>query len=128
MFGNWPYNGGMPRTSPPKPPKELGARLIRLRKAAGLTQAEMAEALGIPQTTISYYEREAAYLPSTILAPLAQLLGVPIGEIIGVEGQEPGKRGPKSQLERQFEAVRKLPQAKQKVISAILVEFIGNQA
>jgi len=118
----------MPRTSDSKAPNELGARLARLRKAAGLTQAEVAEALDIPQTTVSYYEREAAYVPSNLLAPMAKLFRVSISEIIGESDQTPNKRGPKTRLAKQFEAVQKLPKAQQKVISNILGELIGSQA
>lgn len=124
---NWIYNDGMPRNQTHGSPNELGARLASLRKAAGLTQAEVADALGIPQTTVSFYEREASYLPSSILPPLAQLLGVSIEEILGMESESPRKRGPKSRLERQFEAIQEMPPGKQQFISKLLGEILGKQ-
>lgn len=124
---NWLYNESMPRTASQADPNELGARLVSLRKTAGLTQAEVAEALGIPQTTVSFYEREASYLPSSILAPLARLLGVSIEDILGIESEGPRKRGPKSRLERQFEAIQEMPPSKQQFISKLLGEIIGKR-
>ncbi len=124
---NWLYNEDMPRSASQAEPNELGARLASLRKAAGMTQAEVAEALGIPQTTVSFYERGASYLPSSILPPLARLLGVSIEEILGIEGEGPRKRGPKSRLERQFETIQEMPPSKQQFISKLLGEIIGKQ-
>ncbi len=101
-----------------------GARLAALRKAAGLSQAQLAQAVGIPQRTLSFYEREATYLPSTLLPDLARALGVTIEELIGVSGAKAGKRGPKSQLERQLEIVLTLPRQTQQKIMAVLDAFI----
>jgi transcriptional regulator with XRE-family HTH domain len=68
-----------------------------LRKQAGLSQAALAEAIGIPQRTISCYEREGGYVPSTLVPELAKALGVSIEELLGIgDGAQRAKRGPKS--------------------------------
>lgn len=114
------YDADMAGRPSSKKPTESGARLAALRKAAGLSQAELAKALDIPQRTFSFYEREADAIPSTLILPLAQVLGVGVGELLGVPDEGRGKRGPKSKLERQFEQVARLPKSKQKFVSDFL--------
>ena len=126
-----PYNVRMPRPSiksSPKSPGKLGKHLATLRKGSGLTQTEVAKTLGIPQRTVSFYEREANYLPSNLIEPLAELLGISVEILLGIETVDGKKRGPKSRLERQFEEIQKLPRPKQEFISKLLGEILGASA
>jgi len=131
MLSVCPYNIGMPRPSiktSPKSPGKLGKHLATLRKESGLTQMEVAKALGIPQRTVSFHEREANYLPSNLIEPLAELLGISVEVLLGIEADDGKKRGPKSRLERQFEEIQKLPRPKQEFISKLLGEILGTNA
>lgn len=125
MLKNWIYNEDMPRKSLNSTQNALGAHIANLRKSAGLTQTEVAETLKIPQTTISFYEREAPYLPSNVLVALARLFGVTIEEVLGLEEEGHRRRGPKTRLERQFETIQQMPPTKQQFISKLLGEIIG---
>lgn len=107
-----------------KTPTKNGARLAALRKTAGLSQMQLAEAVGIPQRTISFYERDADAVPSDVLPRLADALGVSVEVLLGLEKEPKNKRGPKSKLERQFEAVSKLPQSEQQFVSKLLDRFL----
>jgi transcriptional regulator with XRE-family HTH domain len=121
-----PYDRDMAGRPPLTPPSECGAHLAALRKAAGLSQAQLADTVGIPQRTVSFYERQAGNLPSNILPKLADALGVSVEAIIGLDGNSgTSKRGPKSKLERQLEAVRQLPRSKQQQVSALLEAFVA---
>jgi len=112
-----------------KKPSPQGERLATLRKAAGLSQAELAKAIGIPQRTLSQYERIAETFPAALVVPLSRALGVTLEELLGVETGGTGKRGPKSKLERQFEAVRGLPKGRQQFIGKLLDEMlVGGKA
>jgi len=122
------YNGFMAGRPPKQEATAFGKRLADLRKAAGLSQTEVSSALGIPQRTFSYYEREARFLPSNLVQPLAELFGVPVAELLEGGAEQSGKRGPKSKLERLFEKAQRLPRAKQEFIAKLLRELIGNQA
>ena len=42
-------------------PSGFGERLLALRKARGLTQVQLAEAIGSSQRAVSYYENHASY-------------------------------------------------------------------
>ncbi len=60
---------------------ELGNALRELRGEAGLTQAQLAEAIGVSRKTINTVEN-GVFVPSSILAlRLAQALGVPVERV-----------------------------------------------
>lgn len=114
---------------PTTPSTECGARLAALRKAAKLSQRELAETLDIPQRTVSFYERQATSLPSSLLPKLAEALDVPVETILGLEVADngKGKRGPKSDLEKRFERIQKLPRKEQQFIIEMIDRVLGGQ-
>ncbi len=60
----------------------LVLRLKQLRKAAGLTQAQLAEKVGVYQGTISDHERgKATRIDLSLIERLAEALGVEPGEL-----------------------------------------------
>jgi putative transcriptional regulator len=63
-------------------------RLRELRGELGLTQAELAERVGVSRKTINTVEN-GVFVPSTLLAlKLARALGRPVEEIFSLEGME----------------------------------------
>jgi transcriptional regulator with XRE-family HTH domain len=104
---------------------ELGRRLVELRLKAGFSQAQLAQAVGLPQRTIANYETIANYIPSSVLPSLANALGVSIEEIIGLPAPKGGKRGPKSRLERQFEELQRLPKSEQELAAQVLSRLLA---
>jgi len=70
----------------------VGARLVAFRKAAGFTQAQLADEIGISRRRVAYYERETHHPPTTILPKLAVALGVSADQILDVEPEEPKKK------------------------------------
>lgn len=67
-----------------QPAPSLGARLAELRKAAGLTQVELAEAIGTSQRMVAYYERTEDYPLARLLRQLSHALGVSTDELLGL--------------------------------------------
>lgn len=128
MVENTPYNELMAGRPAKGPATEYGQHLASLRKAAGLSQMAMAEALGIPQRTLSFYEQKGVYLPSNLVKPMAELLGTSIEVILNIPASKEGKRGPKSKLERQFEEVQKLSRNKQEFISKLLGQILAAES
>lgn len=104
----------------------MGARIAALRQKAGLSQAQLAEALELPQRTLSFYEREAGDIPARLVPQMAKALDVSVEELLGVPPVAAKKRGPKSQLEKQLEVVAQLPRSAQqqilKVVSALVAQ------
>ena len=100
---------------------ELGARIAELRKAQGITQIQMADALGVSQQTINSYEVARRRIPVSALPVLAQLFNMSIDELLGKQTKlSNGKRGPASKLQRQVEQISQLPRSKQKFVSEML--------
>ena len=120
------YTGDMKRKRQEKTPTQNGARLAALRKSAGLSQVQLAALIGIPQRTLSFYETDAESIPSSLIPMLAEALGVTVEDVLGVSDPKT-KRGPKSKLERQLDAVRRLPRSEQAFVSKFL-DNVLNQA
>lgn len=66
-------------------------RLKAMRAQRGLTQADLAEAVGVSRKTINTVENRV-FIPSTILAlKLAQALDRPVSELFALDPFEPCK-------------------------------------
>ncbi len=63
--------------------RQLGARLRDVRQRAGLTQGELAVALGVHRSTISASEHRASGLAAARIAQAAEVLGVSARELLG---------------------------------------------
>lgn len=102
--------------------KEMGARIAQARKERGLTQQQLADALGVSQQTLAHYEVGRVGVGAAMLPRLAELLDLSFDEIL--TGQPtvriPGKRGPASRIEQQLDAIAKLPKGEQRFISKML--------
>jgi transcriptional regulator with XRE-family HTH domain len=108
--------------------RELGARIATARKAQGLTQVQLAEALGIAQQTLAHYEGGKLRVAVALLPPLAQLLGLSVDELIGTPAKRGGKRGPAPRLQQQIERLSMLPQAQQRLVMQMLDGVIAQAA
>jgi transcriptional regulator with XRE-family HTH domain len=53
---------------------EIGARLAEIRRRCGLTQRQLAKAVGVELTTVQNWERGRTRLPAKRLAALANAL------------------------------------------------------
>jgi len=99
---------------------QLGRRIAELRKAADITQVELAEILGVAQQTMAHYEGGVSRIAVALLPPLAKALGTTVEALIGESDKHSGKRGPASKLQQQLDQVSQLPRAQQKFVSAML--------
>jgi transcriptional regulator with XRE-family HTH domain len=122
----------------PRKPKKLrprpaqGARLLAFRKAAALTQAELAELVGETQANISFWERTDKPPRSDVLPKLAKVLGVRIEDILGEAAATAAPPlaagpGPVGEVQRTFEEVRRLPRRQQRkvveIVTALLEQY-----
>ena len=106
---------------------KIGSRIGAVRKAAGLSQRQVAELLGIPTRTFSHYEGPKGDLPSSLLAPLADILDVDCRVLIGTYPTEAVVRrrtSSRSSLIRKAEAVRQLPQGEQEFVLKFLNQVL----
>jgi len=101
---------------------DFGKRLAELRKAAGYTQLQLADEIGVSRRVIAYYETEAVNPPATFLADLASALGLSSDELLGmkpVKGKA-HKGAIRSRLERRLRQIERLsPQPKRQILAFI---------
>jgi transcriptional regulator with XRE-family HTH domain len=71
----------------------LGQRLKRLREAAGLTQAALADAAGVPIGTIRGYEYDRREPLVGTVVKIARAIGVSLDELAGLndDATPPGR-------------------------------------
>jgi len=107
--------------------RELGERIAQLRKQRGMTQAQLADQLGIAQQTLGHYEVARARIAADLLPKLAEALDVSLDELLKGEPtvRIPGKRGPASRLEQQLDAITRLPKAEQRAVSTVLTAVLA---
>lgn len=105
---------------------DFGKRLVKLRKAAGYTQTELANELGVTQRMISYYEGHSEYPPSALLPKLALLLGVTTDELLGLKPIKKTK-APDTRLQRRFQQIEKMDSKEKRQIIQLLDTFIERE-
>ena len=98
---------------------QLGARIAQMRKAADITQVQMAEILGVSQQTVNSYEVGRRRVPVSALPAIARALAVSIEELIG-EPPKAGKRGPTPKLLQQVERIGRLPKTQQRFVMQMI--------
>ena len=108
---------------------DFGRRLVELRKARGLTQVELAEEIGSSQRAISYYENEAAFPPSDVLAALSGALKVSADELLGIEPVKAtglASSAEERRLWRKFQQVMELPERDQRAVIRLVNSLASN--
>jgi transcriptional regulator with XRE-family HTH domain len=104
----------------------LGERISRLRKQKNVTQAQLAERLGVSQQTIQSYEVGRRRIQVDSLPPLAEMLGVSVEELIGLTPRRAhSKRGPAPRWQQQVEAIDQLPKPKQQFMAKMIDALIA---
>ncbi len=108
----------------PRPPQ--GALLLKLRQNAGLTQWELATAIGENQSSVALWERSENPPRSEVLPRMAAALGVGVQDLIvnavAAKPAAPARKGPPpGKLRRAFEEASKLPRSQQdKIVEVVL--------
>ena len=65
----------------------IGKNIQNKRKTIGLTQEQLATAVGVSVAAVSKWETGGAYPDITLLAPIARLLGITVDDLLGFEPQ-----------------------------------------
>jgi transcriptional regulator with XRE-family HTH domain len=95
------------------------------RKARGLTQVELAEALGVTQKTIDRYERRAKKLDIAFVADIAKALDVTVDALVGDDDSQMPKPATNA-LEQRIARLRQLPRKEQEVVIRMLDGLLGS--
>lgn len=99
----------------------LGAHVAQLRKARGMTQAELARAIGVSQQAVFSYEWGDRRISVLILLRIARLFGVPVDELIGLDNPaHVRKRRLSPRAERHAQRLQALPKTQQRFVVRII--------
>jgi len=111
------------------PQPDYGRHLSSLRKAAGLSQAQLADKLDVRQSTVASWEHSANPPKGSILPDLAAALGVSLDVLLGASSANGSKhRGPSSKLDSLVEQVRQLPKRRQQRITNTLEALLTQES
>ena len=105
----------------------IAQRLVRLRKDAGLSQAQMAERLGISQPVVSDYERGAARLHGELILKVAEILNVSADETFRTRNGQAERRRATGKVQQLFEDVSNLPRRQQDKVVEFVSAFVRQQ-
>jgi len=127
---NWgqAYDGNVKTGRPPKSERSnFGARLHALREAAGLTQQQVAEKLGIAQPSYALWERNNVALKPDQLSKLATILGVRLDDLLNENNNTNRRGGPIGKARQVFEEVSQLPRSQQLRILGVVEDMLAAQ-
>lgn len=124
-----PYHGHMKTGRPAKRKRTaFGTRLHSLREAAGLSQQEVADRLGITQPAYALLERRNVSVRIDHLYRLADVLGVAVEELFDPRKTSRRRGGPVGKARRIFEAVSALPRTQQQQVLSVVEAFVKQNA
>ena len=121
-----PYHRLVPRTLT-KPRPKRGAHLADLRHAAGISQIDLARAIGETQQNVAYWEQSEYPPRADVIPKIAKALGVRIEQIIDPETAPPSplRAGPVGRVGKAFHEVSRLPRRQQNKIIEIVEAFVA---
>ena len=102
-----------------EPAETVGDRIRRLRRAKGLTQADLAQKVGISRRAAVYYEAEGGSPSADHLARYAQALGVSTDVLAGLKAPPravPTEQPESLRLWRRLKRIETLPVHDRKAI------------
>ena len=112
---------GMPRQK--DSPSVFCTRLIAARRVRGMTQTQLADAIGSSQRAISYYEAEGGNPPMEVAARIAKALNTTADDLLGLaetseqsEAATPDER----RLWRRFRQLLTLPEKDRRAVMRML--------
>jgi transcriptional regulator with XRE-family HTH domain len=106
----------------------LGQRIAKLRKEQDITQAQLAEWLGLTQQTINSYETGRRRLPVSLLPAVAQRLGVSVEALLTDDRKVAAKRGPAPKLQQQMDRITQLPRARQQFVMQVIESVLAQSS
>jgi transcriptional regulator with XRE-family HTH domain len=108
--------------------KAFGCRLHELRKQHGLTQDELAQALGVSQQTVFAYELGERRVTVLVLAKLAKVFDVPAEELMGMAMPRQRRQRRSVKILRHAERIQRLSKTQQRFVIKIIDVFLEQRA
>ena len=105
----------------------FGERLFQARQRMGLTQAELADKLGVVQQVVADWERHPCSPKPDQLRKLAEALETSTDFLLGISSSLRLK-GPSGKMRQVFNAASQLPRRQQEKVLAVLEPFVKEHA
>jgi transcriptional regulator with XRE-family HTH domain len=115
----------MPRKTKQEAPETIARRLQRLRREKGVTQAELAELLGVSQPIVSDYERGELRLHGELIVKLAEILNCSADELLGLQARQTATGGGNRRLLRRLQQLDLLPKRDQEALLRTIDAFLS---
>ena len=114
----------------PRGRSAIGHRLAALRKAKGLTQVDVAGALGLAQGLISKYETGDLLLHGELIVEFARVLGVSADDILGIQSKrsKPALPAVDKTLARRLAQLQTLPRRDRDALLRTLDAFLAKSS
>lgn len=107
--------------------KEIGQRVRALRKESGMTQVELAQALGTQQTNLSQIERGIRGVGLKQILRLSRALSVPADKILAPSRSERTTSPRNEKLLRRVRRIEKLPPEHQEAVVKMIDAFLDTR-
>jgi transcriptional regulator with XRE-family HTH domain len=99
----------------------LGKRVAQLRKSLGITQAELARAIGVSQQTVFAYEIGDRRISVLVLVRLARFFDLTVDQFLGFASTPPKKGRVSPRAVRQAERLQALSKTQRRFVVKIIV-------
>ena len=99
-----------------------------MRKEQDITQAQLAELVGVTQQTINSYETGRRRVPVSLLPAIAKRLGVAVEALLNDDTKAAAKRGPVPKLQQQMDRITQLPRARQQFVMEVIDSVLAQAA
>ena len=115
----------MPRKTKQAAAETIAQRLQRLRREKGVTQAELAELLGVSQPIVSDYERGELRLHGELIVKLAEILNCSADELLGLQQRQTVTGSGNRRLLRRLQQLDLLPKRDQEALLRTIDAFLS---
>lgn len=102
----------------------FGARLMQWRKAAGYTQLELANEVGVSRRMIAYCEGQSAHPPTTLLPEIAKALKITTDELLGATRIKKAAKPGNIRLQRRLQQIESLEPSEKRQVLQVPDAFI----
>jgi transcriptional regulator with XRE-family HTH domain len=101
--------------------KALGAYIAQLRRAKGMTQAELARTIGVSQQAVFAYETSERRVSVYVLIKMAKVFSIPVDQLMGISKPvRIPKRRVSARAVRHGERLQALTKTQQRFVLRIL--------
>lgn len=107
--------------------KIISANIKKYRREKGMTQKELADALGVKNTTVSMWEVGSNLMPAEVLVEVCRVLGVSLNEIGADDEKEKTSAGADARLNEFISLFSDLPDEKKEIALSLLKALSNNQ-